>query len=219
MAPDASRVVMIQREFSAAPSLVLVPTGPGSPRTLDLDGLLPKSWDAAWLPDAGAADTPGAIVLAASTADAPARLYSLSLAAGAKPRPLTPEGLGLGPYHTAVSPDGRRLIFSTAEGRVVEMPVEGGEPVAVPGVEASEIPLVFDRDGQHLYVQATAAVPARIVRVDLRSGDRETVWKLAPTDGAGVFTVDRVILSADGSAYAYSCRRNISGLLLVSGWL
>ena len=60
-------------------------------------------------------------------------------------------------------------------------------------------------------------VPARIRRVDVKTGV-STRWKeLAPADRTGVQEILRVVLSDDGSAYAYSYTRELSALHLLEG--
>ena len=51
---------------------------------------------------------------------------------------------------------------------------------------------------------------------DLVIGERR-VNELAPQDATGIFTIDRVKYSADGSAYVYSSRRQISNLVVFEG--
>jgi hypothetical protein len=70
---------------------------------------------------------------------------------------------------------------------------------------------------RHLFVEASSAVPAPIVRIDLVTGERMLWRELAPIDPAGVFVVDKVQLSADGAAHVYSNRRVISWLVLAEG--
>jgi hypothetical protein len=81
----------------------------------------------------------------------------------------------------------------------------------------TDLPLRLDEDGRHVYVQGQLTIPSPIDRVDTRTGERELWLKLSPPDPAGVFTVDRVRLSADGTAYCYSIRRSIAGLVSVDG--
>jgi hypothetical protein len=77
--------------------------------------------------------------------------------------------------------------------------------------------LQFDRDGGHIYVQAGQTIPSPVYQVDIVTGER-TLWlELSPGDAAGVFAVDRVRISADGGAYIYSIRREVSSLEIVDG--
>jgi hypothetical protein len=66
-------------------------------------------------------------------------------------------------------------------------------------------------------VYARPDLPGRILRIDLTTGERTPWRELTPLDPAGVASVDRVCLSADGEAYAYSYRRVTSSLGLATG--
>jgi hypothetical protein len=95
--------------------------------------------------------------------------------------------------------------------------IDGDGPRPVPGLLPTDLPLQFDRDGRHVYVQAGQNMPSPIYRVDTVTGER-TLWReLAPRNAAGVFAVDRVRISADGTAYVYSIRRAVSSLVLITG--
>jgi hypothetical protein len=109
------------------------------------------------------------------------------------------------------------LIVNLVNEPAVEFGVDGTGPRRVTGIEPADLPLRFDRAGEHLYVQASFAVPSPIVRVNMVTGNR-TLWReLSPIDPTGVFVVDRVRISADGSAHVYSNRRVISWLTIIDG--
>jgi hypothetical protein len=53
--------------------------------------------------------------------------------------------------------------------------------------------------------------------MDLASGKR-TLWKtMEPADAAGIDTIGRVLVSADGKSYVYGYNRTLSDLYLVLG--
>ncbi len=58
--------------------------------------------------------------------------------------------------------------------------------------------------GGRLFVQSRAALPARVERVDVATGERQPWLELTPPDPAGVQSIGPVHLSADGKAYVYS---------------
>jgi len=217
VSPNGRWVVIVKRPFSAEPELVLMPTGPGESRRLPLGDLRIRQWGASWVPGSESSFDQGAIVFVARAPDAPSRLYHLSLTGDSAPVPITPEDFPLAPRGTAVSPDGSLVLALSADGVVMQFPIEGGDPIPAPLVRPGELALGFDDDGRHLFVQTTSTVPARIVRVNLDSGQR-TAWReLSPADPTGVFTVDYVQISGDGEAYVYSCRRMVSRLMLIEG--
>jgi hypothetical protein len=75
----------------------------------------------------------------------------------------------------------------------------------------------WSRDGTALYLSPLNEVPARVVRISLADGRREPFRDLAPSDLAGVASVDPVVVAPDGNAYAYSCLTYLSTLYLADG--
>ena len=60
-------------------------------------------------------------------------------------------------------------------------------------------------------------MPARIARLDPRTG-RKQPWKvLQPPDVTGVFSVHDVVLAPDGGAYFYDYHRFLGKLYVVDG--
>lgn len=75
----------------------------------------------------------------------------------------------------------------------------------------------MERDGRVLYVSRPEGLPAKIFRLDMATGER-VLWKeIAPSDPAGVFGIDPILLTRDGKAYVYSYRRLLTDLYLVEG--
>ena len=60
-------------------------------------------------------------------------------------------------------------------------------------------------------------VPGRLDRVDLATGRRDFVRRLAPPDLAGVVRIRGVTVARDETAYAYSIEQLRSDLFLVEG--
>jgi hypothetical protein len=60
-------------------------------------------------------------------------------------------------------------------------------------------------------------LPTRIHRVDLGTGRRILLRDITPRDAAGVFGIDRVVMTRDGRSYFYSYRQLLSELFLVDG--
>ena len=218
LSPDGHWIAMVKRALSDEQELLLVPTGPGEPVTLDVGDLRVLPRDGVWI--AGSSpDDRGALLFVGRAPDASVRLYHLPLTDGGTPRAVTPASFVMAVLGRAVSIDREWVVVRPAEGPAVQFPIAGGDPLPVPGIEPSDLPLRFDGDGRHLFVQASSAVPAPIVRIDLETGER-TLWReLSPIDPAGVFVVDKVQVSADGAAHVYSNRRIISWLVLVEGLL
>jgi hypothetical protein len=72
-------------------------------------------------------------------------------------------------------------------------------------------------DGHGVLVSPWSEVPARLERVDLSTGRRELVRRLAPPDLAGVVRILSATVAGDESAYAYSAGLRRSDLFLLEG--
>jgi hypothetical protein len=216
LSPDGAWLAVIKRKHEDDAGLSLLPTGPGEPRPVDLGGLKVTGNDSAWLAGTAGGE-PESLVLAARLGDGSTQLFRLPLSGTAAPVAITPAGFALAAQGHIASAASGRVIVKPAEGVAVEFGLDGQGPRAVPGLLPGDLPLRFDRDGRHVYVQAAMTVPSPIYRVDTLSGERSLWCELAPADPAGVFIVDRVLLSGDGAGYAYSIRRYITQLVAVSG--
>jgi DNA-binding beta-propeller fold protein YncE len=214
LSPDGAYIAAVRRPFSDNMELVLLPTGAGKPRPVALHGLRVANTRGRWIPgDNGS----GSLVLLARMGDGPMRLFRLPLDGDAEPVAITPADFPLASNGHRVSLDGRRVLARPAQGAPVEFSINGDGPRPVPGLLPTDLPIRFDRDGRHVYVQSSQTIPTPIYRVDTVTGER-TLWReLSPRDAAGVFAVDLVRVSADGAAYIYSIRRIVSSLQLITG--
>jgi len=159
----------------------------------------------------------GELVFVARNADGVEQFYRLPLDGNSAPQPVTPPDFVIGIIGHVAAPDSKSVIVSTPNGPAVRFPIEGGDPEPVPGLLATDLPLRFEANGRYLFVQGAHAVPCPIIRVDTHTGER-TLWReLSPLDPAGVSAVDKVAVSADGSAHMYSNKRIISQLTLAEG--
>jgi Tol biopolymer transport system component len=183
--------------------LVLLPTGAGEPKTLQTEGMTYRA--AAWIPGTQR------LVFQGQAAGKPSRIYVQDVAGGA-PRPVTPEGFGMGP----VSPDGKFVIVGGSDGKPVLFPIEGGEPRTVPGLTAEDSVVRFNAGGQSLLV-ARGDLPLVISRVDIASGRRERIGEINPSDRTGIDGIFNVSLTPDAKTYAYTIQRRLSTLYLVTG--
>jgi hypothetical protein len=189
--------------------LVVIPTGSGEPRTLAIKGAFDTG--AAWLPDSRRVIVGGVV---------PGHGYQLhaidTLDEVAKP--ISPEnisGEGFRPF--AVSADGKLVAGMSKEEMVTFYPVDGGDAVAVSGVEKGEIPIQFSADGASLYVYRPRALPAQVYKITLATGVRELWKQFSPTDPAGVYRIAPICITRDATAYAYDALRSTSDLFVAEG--
>jgi len=187
----------------------LLPTGTGDPRSLAVEGVSPEQ-AAAWLPDSKG------IVFAGSEPGHKLRLYVQSVDGG-KPRAISPEGVVAALPGFTVSSDGKWVAAIGADGKATLFPVESGQPRTITGVLDGEFPIRFSPDGRLLYLWKRGDVPARVSRIDLETGKRETWKDLLPADPSGVERISNVLVTPDGKGYAYCFTRLLSDLFVVEG--
>ncbi|HTY40621.1 MAG TPA: protein kinase [Thermoanaerobaculia bacterium] len=188
---------------------ILLPTGTGDRRQLSTGSVSPEQ-AATWLPDSKT------IVFAGSEPGHRLRLYVQSID-GDKPRAISPEGIVAALPGFAVSPDGKSVAAIGPERKATIYPVDGGSPREFAGVADGEFPLRFSPDGRFLYLWKRGDVPARVTRLEVANGKRETWKDLIPADPSGVERISNVLVTPDGKGYAYCFTRLLSDLFVVEG--
>jgi len=207
LSPDGKWVMAIVTAGSSA-RLVLLPTGAGEPRQIDVGNL--QVFGGGFIPPDGKR-----IAIAASEPGKGVRGYTLDLAGGT-PKAVTPEGLGDG---GTFSPDGTKFAIGGPDGRPMIYPVAGGEPRPITGLAPDDAPIQWSADGGMLYVTRFGELPVSIYRFHLATGKKELWKQIMPADRAGLIGVFSVRVSRDGGAYAYATTRvPASDLFLVTGW-
>ena len=203
LSPDGKWAVVILHP-ATDPQLAVYPTGAGEPKLLSKEGL--TVLNACWMPDGKR------ILFTASEPGRGLRLY-LRDVDGGKPRALTPEGYR---GFRFVSPDGALAVVTGPDRRTYLYPISGGEPTAIPGVDANEQVDQFGADARSVYVHRQGEIPARVYRVDLSTGRRELWRSLMPADAGGVSRIGP-LPTTSGESYAYSYSRTLSDLYIVDG--
>jgi Tol biopolymer transport system component len=185
--------------------LVLYPIGAGEPRSLENGGI--ENYDsAAFFGD-------GKRVLACGNeAGQSTRCYVQDLAGG-RPRAVTPPGTSRG----LISPDGTAILARASDGKFLIYPVTGGQPRPVVGADPNDSVIRWSRSGESILVYRRGEVPARIERLELSTGRRTLVRKLAPGSRAGVVGVRYVTFADDEQSYAYTYTRFQCRLSSVTG--
>jgi Tol biopolymer transport system component len=185
--------------------LVLYPTGVGEAKPLRDDGL--NHVVVAFLPDGKR------FVFTGTEPGHGLRLYWEAFDE-AKAHPFSGEGVSSG---FVVSPDGSQIATRGPDQKIYLYPVAGGEPKLLPGQQPGEVVNSWSSDQRSVFLLARGQIPAQVYRVDLVTGQR-TLWKsMEPADAAGIDTIGRVLISADGKAYVYGYNRTLSDLYLVQG--
>jgi hypothetical protein len=203
---SADRKWAVAPVLSRRSGLRIMPTGAGMTREVEIGGLNDVHW-ATWMPDGRH------LIVSAHEDAAGARLYVVDVN-GVVIRPIGPEGTL---YHwNGVSPDGSRVIAQNPERQIALYPLDGNPASVVPDTTGDDWPIGWTLDGTEIFV-VTAGIPSRVSRVNATTGAR-TLWReLLPADPAGVVRIAPVLVTPDGTSYAYTYGRYLSTLYLVTG--
>ena len=204
LSPDGSRVLgVLQGSWTR---LRILPVGPGEP--FDLPGESVEYTWANWFPD-------GKRVL--STGSEPGhgrRLYVQDLAGGPA-RAISADGVTFS--WDALSPDARSALVRGPDGAISLFPIAGGPLQPVPGLTRDDEPIGWTDEGRSIYAYSRGELPARVVRVEVATGNRTPWRELIPPDPAGITGIIRTRITPDGKHYAYSYFRLLSDLYLAEG--
>jgi Tol biopolymer transport system component len=202
LSPDGEWALAIFHPASDA-QLALYPTGAGEPKLFSKEGL--SVYNANFMPDGKQ------IALVAQEPGHQPRIYLRGIDGG-KPRAISPEGYG----SILVDPAGRWVAARGPDRKHVLIPISGGEPTPVPGMDSDDVRSQVSPDGRYFYVRRQGELPARVFRLEIATGRRE-LWKtLVPTDPAGVSDLG-VLPTPSGEGYVYSYTRILSDLYVLDG--
>ncbi len=72
-------------------------------------------------------------------------------------------------------------------------------------------------DGRSLYTSRTREMPIRVYRFDPVTGRKDLQKEILPSDSAGIWSSNSILMTPDGKGYVYSVRRILSDLYIVDG--
>ena len=90
--------------------------------------------------------------------------------------------------------------------------MEGGHPELIKGISATDLPLQWDATVGTIYVW-DRTLPAKIYRLDPKTGKREFWMEITPADPSGLL-YGHIFISPDGRSYAYHFRRVLTNLFV-----
>jgi hypothetical protein len=186
--------------------LDLLPCGPGTARTIPMEGLDPQS--AQWFPDGST------ICVLGVESGHGTRLYRVDAVTG-KHQAFTDEGISS--YDVRVSPDGKLVAAQGPDRTMMLFPVDGGSPTAVSGYATRDRTIGWSADGKALYAFTRGELPAKVFRIDLATGERKLWKELSPSDPTGVEGLTTVRMSHDEQSFAYSYAQRLNDLFVVEG--
>jgi eukaryotic-like serine/threonine-protein kinase len=203
--PDGKWALSISTKL--APQVTLLPIGPGQPRTINVKGPehIHNGW-ARFLPNGQQFAVNGDKTSNGS------RCYVVDLTSG-EANAVTPDGVFCGPF----SPDSRSLVGVGPNRSVALYSLSGGPPRQIPNLSANFHPVQWSNDGFQLYGYHVGEFPSKIYKVEIATGKETVVQELKPGASAGVVTVAPIVVSRDGTRFAYSYNQTLSTLYLISG--
>jgi hypothetical protein len=205
LSPDGKWAISI---ITGSPGRVmLLPIGPGQPRTIPVSGLERiENGNSRFLADGKT------ITLNGNQPGHGVRCYLVGVDDG-KLTPITPEGTTGG----LVSPDGKYMLRANETGGVVVYPVAGGAPHPIPDLGQSFVPVQWSEDDASVYGYRRGDVPTKVYRVNLVTGQQTVIQELQPETLKGVVSIAPVVMSRDGSRFAYGYYQVFSVLYVISG--
>ena len=210
LSPDGTRVLAVEGITVGTGKPSVVPIGVGEIHRFEV-GAIQNVQSMGWMPDGksfyyGADDGHGF------------RMYLQDLAGG-PPRAVTPVITVKSYYFEThlVSPDGKFLVARDTNGKAKLYPLAGGAPQDVAGLMPDDVWITWSKDGKQAYVFHDEKTSATVYRLDLTTGKRQLVAKLAPADTAGVTSISNVLYTSDGKAYAYADTQELSELFMATG--
>ena len=189
------------------PHFVILPTGAGESRSIANDTLEKIQW-ANWMPDGKR------LVVEGNEPDRRSRLWMQDVTGG-KPSPITAEGFSMPQPGNVVSPDGSLVVSASDKGSVL-CPTAGGDPKPIPGWKGGDTVAQWSADGKALFVYRADESPPKVFLLDLATGQRRLWKEIRPADPR-VGEISMVVITPDGSAYAYRNAQMTSHLYVIDG--
>jgi eukaryotic-like serine/threonine-protein kinase len=197
--------------------LVVAPTGPGPSRFFPLSEFRNGDWEAFLTNDGKVA------FLWGSRAGSPFAMFALDLEKNSY-RQISKNNVSPFLFETALSPDERWLACldagaASAPGTrpILVFHLDGSGAKTFDLLKRGEAISRWGPDSASLVVWNRGRVPADVELLDLASGRRTLLFRVAPSDPAGVNGVQGVLVGLDGKTYAYNIVRKLSELYLIQG--
>jgi len=202
LSPDGKWVAAVPSDFSD--HISIIPTGAGQERTFEVQNK--KVFSVSWVPNGKQ------LLLRAAAPGEALRGYVFDLDTAAL-RPITPEGVRL---PSPVSPDGKFVAGTRADGTTWLFPISGGSPRPV-AVHAPEAVTGWSSDSKAVYVAPAGETAVNSYRVEIDTGKRNPFAILSPSDKAGLTYIALCSVTPDGKFYTYCYNRQLSELFIVEG--
>jgi hypothetical protein len=96
-------------------------------------------------------------------------------------------------------------------------PIAGGAPHSIPGLEPGFIPVQWSEDDSAVYGYRRGQIPTKVYKLNLVTGEKSVIQELHPEVSSGVVFIAPVVVTHDGSRFAYSYYQVVSVLYVISG--
>jgi Tol biopolymer transport system component len=206
LSADGRFVLTIARRGSPGQKLVLLPTGAGQPKELPTE---PLTYVGGMFGPDGKK-----LILGAMKPGEAQRIYVQGVDGGGPKVAFT---TGFVPVSTPsiISADGR-FVVSDFAGHLFLQSLAGGDARPIHGLTPDDGVFGFTNDGR-LFVGRASGARITLSRLNPDTGRREAWKEIAPADATGVWPIDGICLTPDGSAYVYNFARRLSDLYVVDG--
>jgi Tol biopolymer transport system component len=198
--------------FSLVPSnpqrAMLLPTGPGQPRTLDLGPISSVLIAGSWMPDGKH------VLVSANKPGRPQGLWLLDVAGG-PPKPVSPEGVTFGGRsNRRVAADGRTVLCGSGDVPLGRFDLQTQSFTPVPGDRGDIRVIGWSADGRSVLAVGRTENPAPIFQIDPATGARRRLFSIPHAPWESISTVR---VSADLKSYAYTTNSFLHDLYLMRG--
>ncbi len=208
LSPDGKYALL--RFLSPHQHLALVPLGKGEIKILENDPENPLIYQvfAAFFPDGER------IIFSANDINGSNNLYIQNIDGG-KPNIFAPELKFKMLFSYSISPDGRFVILSDSDGKLLLYQISDGTSSPLKNLEKDFWLIRWADDGENLFIRRHEGIPAIVYKYNIASGKKEEWLKLSPKDPTGVYQITSIKLTPDGKTYACSYLRESSDLFLM----
>jgi Tol biopolymer transport system component len=202
LSPDGRWVLAITNE--KVPSLLLLPTGAGQPRPIEVPGVRLATFGA-FMPD-------GHSVLVVEDVEQDGRIWSVDVETG-KAQTLP----GRLADFRVIAPDGRRVVARRKDGGLEIRRFDEGPSTALPDTDRMAA-LQWSGDGRFLYLCRRGEIPLKVLRYEIASGKSEPWASLRPSNLPAVTSVFPPRITRDGRFIGYTYfRARYSHAVVVEG--
>jgi hypothetical protein len=204
LSPDGRAAIFPTRDSRL---FLLEPVGAGTPSSITLPAEVSYSGSLAWLPHGR-----GLVFVGTRNDGADFEVFE-QLLDGSPPRALRPTN----ERSLVLSPDGSWTASWIDSNRLRIVSYSGEDEREIDADAPLGRLIRWSADGSAVFFYRQGEVPGGIYRIDVESGHVSVVKRLMPPNPAGVWRISPVLVSADGSFYAYSASRWMSDLYLFEG--